>query len=83
MPPTTTPQPVPATSPDDVAKVIAEARVRSAALGLYLWLAGRRAYPYGWSSVLGVVNRQPLPGFGITPERVAAAARDNLARATG
>jgi integrase/DNA-binding transcriptional regulator YhcF (GntR family) len=37
-PPTTTRQPVPATSPDDVAKVIAEARVRSAALGLYLWL---------------------------------------------
>ena len=37
-PPTTTRQPIPATSPDDVAAVIAEARARSAALGLYLWL---------------------------------------------
>ena len=37
-PPATTRQPIPATSPDDVAKVIAEARGRSAALGLYLWL---------------------------------------------
>ena len=37
-PPTTTRQPIPATSPDDVAKVIAEAGARSAALGLYLWL---------------------------------------------
>jgi integrase len=37
-PPTTTRQPIPATSPDDVAKVIAEARARNAALGLYLWL---------------------------------------------
>jgi integrase len=37
-PPTTTRQPIPAMSPDDVAKVIAEARARSAALGLYLWL---------------------------------------------
>ena len=37
-PPTTTRQPIPATSPDDVAKVVAEARSRSAALGLYLWL---------------------------------------------
>src|SRR6185437_6890223 len=37
-PPTTTRRPIPATSPDDVAKVIAEARGRSAALGLYLWL---------------------------------------------
>ena len=37
-PPTTIRQPIPATSPDDVAKVIAEARTRSAALGLYLWL---------------------------------------------
>ncbi len=37
-PPTYTRKPVPATSPQDVAKVIAEARVRSAALGLYLWL---------------------------------------------
>ena len=37
-PPTTTRRPIPATSPDDVAKVIAEARARSAALGLYLWL---------------------------------------------
>jgi integrase/DNA-binding transcriptional regulator YhcF (GntR family) len=37
-PPTATRQPIPATSPDDVAKVIAEARSRSAALGLYLWL---------------------------------------------
>src|SRR5215510_675270 len=37
-PPTATRQPIPATSPDDVAKVIAEARRRSAALGLYLWL---------------------------------------------
>jgi integrase len=37
-PPTTIRQSIPATSPDDVAKVIAEARSRSAALGLYLWL---------------------------------------------
>jgi integrase len=37
-PPTTTRQPIPATSPDDVAKVIAEARKHSPALGLYLWL---------------------------------------------
>jgi integrase len=37
-PPTPTRRPIPATSPDDVAKVIAEARSRSAALGLYLWL---------------------------------------------
>jgi integrase/DNA-binding transcriptional regulator YhcF (GntR family) len=37
-PPTATRQPIPATSPEDVAKVIAEARRRSAALGLYLWL---------------------------------------------
>jgi len=37
-PPTTRRQPIAATSPDDVAKVIAEARARSAALGLYLWL---------------------------------------------
>ena len=45
-PPTTIRRPIPATSPDDVAKVIAEARARSAALGLYLWLVavtgGRR-----------------------------------------
>jgi integrase len=37
-PPTTIRRPIPATSPDDVAKVIAEARGHSAALGLYLWL---------------------------------------------
>ena len=37
-PPTTVRQPIPATLPDEVAKVIAEARARSAALGLYLWL---------------------------------------------
>ncbi len=37
-PPTTIRRPIPATSPDDVAKVIAEARERNAALGLYLWL---------------------------------------------
>jgi integrase len=37
-PPTTIRQPIPATSPDDVAKVIAEASTRSPALGLYLWL---------------------------------------------
>jgi len=37
-PPTTRRQPIPATSPDDVATVVAEARDRSAALGLYLWL---------------------------------------------
>jgi integrase/DNA-binding transcriptional regulator YhcF (GntR family) len=36
--PTTNRRPVPATSPEDVAKVIAEARARNAALGLYLWL---------------------------------------------
>jgi DNA-binding transcriptional regulator YhcF (GntR family) len=37
-PPSTNRQPIPATSPDDVAAVIAEARTRSANLGLYLWL---------------------------------------------
>jgi len=37
-PPTTIRRPIPATSPDDIATVIAEARARSAALGLYLWL---------------------------------------------
>jgi len=37
-PPTTIRRPIPATSPDDVAKVVAEARGRSGALGLYLWL---------------------------------------------
>ena len=37
-PPSTTRHPIPATSPEDVARVIAEARVRNAALGLYLWL---------------------------------------------
>jgi integrase len=37
-PPTYTRRPVPATSPEDVAKVIAEARADRAALGLYLWL---------------------------------------------
>ena len=37
-PPTNIRLPIPATSPDDVARVIAEARDRSAALGLYLWL---------------------------------------------
>lgn len=50
-PPTTIRHPIPATSPDDVAKVIAEARARSAALGLYLWLvavtAVRRGELYG------------------------------------
>ena len=37
-PPTPRRQTILATSPVDVAKVIAEARTRSAALGLYLWL---------------------------------------------
>ncbi len=37
-PPTTIRQTIPATSPDDVATVIAEASARSTALGLYLWL---------------------------------------------
>ena len=37
-PPATIRQSIPATSPDDVALVIAEARARSTALGLYLWL---------------------------------------------
>jgi integrase len=37
-PPTPSRQTILATSPEDVAKVIAEARARSAALGLYLWL---------------------------------------------
>jgi integrase len=37
-PPATIRRPIPATSPDDAAKVIAEAQERSAALGLYLWL---------------------------------------------
>jgi integrase len=37
-PPTSTRRPIPATSPEDVAKVIAEAHAHNAALGLYLWL---------------------------------------------
>jgi hypothetical protein len=37
-PPSAIRQTIPATSPEDVAKVIAEARRRDAALGLYLWL---------------------------------------------
>jgi integrase len=37
-PPTATRQPIPATPPDDIAKVIAEARTLRPALGLYLWL---------------------------------------------
>jgi len=37
-PPTLSRQTILATSPEDVAKVIAEARARSAAMGLYLWL---------------------------------------------
>ncbi len=37
-PPTPRRRTILATSPEDVAKVIAEARARSAALGLYLWL---------------------------------------------
>ena len=37
-PPTTTRRPIPATSPEDVARVIAVARAHDAALGLYLWL---------------------------------------------
>jgi integrase len=37
-PPTPRRQTILATSPEDVAKMIAEARARSAALGLYLWL---------------------------------------------
>ncbi len=37
-PPTTTRKSIAATSPEDVAKVIAQARAHSAALGLYLWL---------------------------------------------
>ena len=37
-PPTTVRRPIPASSPEDVAKVIAEARARSGGLGLYLWL---------------------------------------------
>jgi integrase len=37
-PPTTIRRSIPATSPDDVAAVIAEARAHSTALGLYLWL---------------------------------------------
>jgi integrase len=37
-PPTTIRRSIPATSPEDVAKVITEARTRNAALGLYLWL---------------------------------------------
>ena len=50
-PPTTIRQSIPATSPDDVAKVIAGARERNPALGLYLWLVVvtgvRRAELYG------------------------------------
>ena len=37
-PSTTTRRPPPATSPEDVAKVIGQARAHDAALGLYLWL---------------------------------------------
>jgi integrase len=37
-PPTTIRRPIPATSPEEVANVITEARLRNAALGLYLWL---------------------------------------------
>ena len=37
-PPTTIRQPIPATSPEDVAKVITEAGGRNVSLGLYLWL---------------------------------------------
>src|SRR5258707_6146360 len=37
-PPSPSRQTILATSPEDVAKVIAEARARSTALGLYLWL---------------------------------------------
>jgi integrase/DNA-binding transcriptional regulator YhcF (GntR family) len=37
-PPTYTRKPVQATTPEDVANVIAEARARNTALGLYLWL---------------------------------------------
>ena len=37
-PPTAIRRPIPATSPEAVAKVIAEARERNAAVGLYLWL---------------------------------------------
>jgi integrase len=37
-PPTPIRRPISATSPEDVAKVIAEARARNPALGLYLWL---------------------------------------------
>jgi integrase len=37
-PPTPSRQTILATTPEDVAKVIAEARARSAAMGLYLWL---------------------------------------------
>jgi integrase len=37
-PPTTIRKSIAATSPEDVAKVIAQARAHSAALGLYLWL---------------------------------------------
>jgi len=50
-PPTTVRQSIPATSPDDVATVIAQARTRSTALGLYLWLVVvtgvRRGEPCG------------------------------------
>jgi integrase len=38
-PPSTTSRPVPATAPEDVAKVIAEARKTNPAMALYLWLA--------------------------------------------
>ncbi|MFY9929163.1 MAG: hypothetical protein WAK82_14240 [Streptosporangiaceae bacterium] len=37
-PPSTTRKSIAATSPEDVARVIAQARAHSAALGLYLWL---------------------------------------------
>ena len=49
-PPTTIRRPILATSPDDAAKVIAEARARNTALGLYLWLVvvtGVRGELYG------------------------------------
>jgi integrase len=39
-PPATIRQPIPATSPDDIARVIGGARARSTALGLYRWAGG-------------------------------------------
>jgi DNA-binding transcriptional regulator YhcF (GntR family) len=61
--PTTTRKSVQATSPEDVAKVIAEARASSTALGLYLWLVAAWCMsPSTMSSAVGSGSaRTPRP----------------------